>query len=177
MRGKRNTSAASTDRMIMTDSFKTLHLRPEWLQFIIDEWPGILVFMAAVICLGAESWRGMPLLLFLTVTSGIYLLLAFLMLRRKLFILTSETLVYDRGIFFRRADFIELYRVIDFQERQSLLQQLAGLKTVVVYSGDRTTPQLLIPGVRQEEDLIRELRERVEYNKTRRGVYEITNRY
>lgn len=65
---------------------------------------------------------------------------------------------------------------MDFAERSNLLQQICGLKTVSVYSGDRTTPRLDIIGVGINENLVPIIRERVEQNKRRKGIYEITNR-
>ena len=51
-----------------------------------------------------------------------------------------------------------------------------GLKTVSIYSGDRTNPKLDIFGIKERLDVVALIRERVEYNKLRKGVYEITNR-
>ena len=56
------------------------------------------------------------------------------------------------------------------------MQQICGLKSVVIYSGDRNTPKLDVIGVKNELDLVSIIRERVEYNKQRKGVYEITHR-
>jgi hypothetical protein len=69
-----------------------------------------------------------------------------------------------------------LYRIIDFQEHQSLSQQLTRLKTVVVYSCDRTTPRLSLVGIRASLPLVAIIRERVEHAKLHRSIYEITNR-
>ena len=71
---------------------------------------------------------------------------------------------------------MELYRVVDFREHRSFLQQLTGLKTVSVYSGDRMPPKLDIRGVEYRTNLVDHIRERVETNKQRKGIYEITNR-
>ena len=54
---------------------------------------------------------------------------------------------------------------------------LFGLKTVTILSGDRTTPKLSLQGVKEPLDLVAIIRERVEYTKTQKPVYEITNRY
>ena len=70
----------------------------------------------------------------------------------------------------------ELYRIVDFCEQRDIMEQLFGLKTVSIYSGDRTNPKLDIYGVKEKVDVVGIIRERVEYNKQRRGVYEITNR-
>lgn len=161
----------------MVQTFETIKIRPDRLQFLIDNWLFLLLFIGASIYAGAENAGLESFAVMAAILLGVYLLLAYISLRRKVFIISSQTLVYDRGIFNRNADFIELYRVIDFQEKHSFLQQFFGLKTVIVYSGDRTTPQLYIPGLDVNSDIISELRTRVEFNKTRRGVYEITNRY
>lgn len=155
----------------------TIYFRPDTLQYLIDNGLWILIFVISLIYGGSEDSDFASFALVFSGLLFILLILSYLSLRRKLFILSEETLVYERGIFNRSADYIELYRVIDFREEQSFLQQLCGLKTVIIFSGDRTTPQLRIPGLHHKEDLIHELRQRVEYNKTRRGVYEITNRY
>ena len=81
------------------------------------------------------------------------------------------------GVFTRDEDYIELYRVVDFAERKNLLQQLFGIKTVTIMSGDRTTPKLCVQGVKDNTDLVTIIRERVEYTKTQKPIYEITNRY
>ena len=79
-------------------------------------------------------------------------------------------------MFTTNNNYIELYRIVDYDERRSFIQQIVGLKTVTIYSGDRTTPHLDIIGVPVKIDLVAIIRERVEYNKQRKGVYEITNR-
>ena len=85
-------------------------------------------------------------------------------------------LVFEHGVFHREVDYQELYRVVDFNESQTFMQQLFHLKTVSIYSGDRTTPRLDIIGVPMKENLVTAIRERVETNKRRRSIYEITNR-
>jgi len=70
---------------------------------------------------------------------------------------------------------MELYRIVDFQEHQSLLQQICGLKTVRILSMDRNTPSLDLIGIRRRNDIVAIIRERVEINKRKKGIYEITN--
>ena len=50
-----------------------------------------------------------------------------------------------------------------------------GLKTISIYSGDRTNPRLDMIGVLKSTDIISELRIRVEANKARRNIHEFTN--
>ena len=64
---------------------------------------------------------------------------------------------------------------MDFQAHQSLLHQLCGLKTVVILSTDRNSPKLDLIGIRRGNDIVAIIRERVEINKRKKGIYEITN--
>lgn len=90
-------------------------------------------------------------------------------------IITEEQLVYTRGIFTRKKDYIELYRVFDFNEVQSFIQRLASVKTVVVASTDSTHPTLRMVGVRNNIEVSDIIRERVEIVKKDKKIYEVTN--
>ena len=81
----------------------------------------------------------------------------------------------QHGVMSLRRDYVEMYRIVDYDETRSVMERLFGIKTVTVYSGDRTAPELKIRGVKDSLDLVSAIRERVEYNKQRKGVREITN--
>lgn len=161
--------------MTPTRRFHSIVLRPHAAQFIIDELPLVLLCIAALVYGGME---GLPLGTLATVVGLLFLALLtyrFIYLRRMLFRIGSELLVSEHGILRRKTDYMELYRIVDFREHQSLMQQLCGLKTVSIISMDRSTPRLDIIGVRRSSDIVPIIRERVEYNKQRKGIYEITN--
>ena len=139
-------------------AFKTVRHHPHWMQFVINE------FIPLCLCLAAFAFAGMENMPF----KGFILQVAFLV--------SGEQLIIQHGVFTTNNNYIELYRIVDYDERRSFIQQIVGLKTVTIYSGDRTTPHLDIIGVPVKIDLVAIIRERVEYNKQRKGVYEITNR-
>ena len=87
----------------------------------------------------------------------------------------SEKLISRHGVLSRKTDYMEQYRIVDFVEHQNLMQQLCGLKTVRIFSMDRNTPRLDLVGIRHNFDVVTLIRERVEYNKRKKGIYEITN--
>lgn len=151
-------------------------IRPDVRQFVINELHLLVLLGIAVLCCGLEDIPFADMLKVLCLLLAIYLGYSCLFLLRCRFTLTGEQLIYERGVFSRKSDFIELYRVVDFEESRSFLQQFVGLKTVVVHSGDRTHPHLMIPGVHRCMPLVAMIRERVEFNKLNKGVYEITNR-
>jgi uncharacterized membrane protein YdbT with pleckstrin-like domain len=106
----------------------------------------------------------------------LYLFYQVIYLARMEYIVTSDQIIFLHGVFNHSTDYMELYRVIDYQQHRSLMQQLTGLKTVVIYSGDRNTPVMNIIGMRNDLDVVAEIRKRVEYNKQIKHIYEITNR-
>ena len=154
----------------------TLQMQPKTVQFFIDNWPLLMIDLCGYACAGIDGIPFMELLLWLSVAVSLILAYRFIYLKRMLYRITAEQLIYEHGIITRSSDYVELYRVVDFGERSNMLQQLCGLKTVSVHSGDRTTPRLDIIGVGINENLVSIIRGRVELNKRRKGIYEITNR-
>lgn len=106
----------------------------------------------------------------------IFLLYRMLYISRIQYIVTDEQIMYLHGILSHQTDYMELYRVVDYQQSRTFMQQLTRLKTITIMSGDRNLPVLNIIGVREDEDLVQEIRRRVEYNKKLKSIYEITNR-
>lgn len=156
--------------------FRTIFLQPHWLQFIINELPGILLMGGCMIAGGIDAMPFANWFLIAAILLALRLLYAFVYLRRMEYRINGEQLIMEYGVFTRKSDYLELYRIVDFNEHRTLPQQICGLKTVTIYSGDRSNPKLVIIGVKNDLDLVSLIRERVEYNKQRKGIYEITNR-
>lgn len=156
-------------------SNRSLAYTPHTGQFIIDELPTLLLCTAAWVYGGME---GLPLTVaavFAAAALTLLLLYRYIYLRRIRYCIGTEQIISEHGILYRKVDYMELYRIVDFQEHQSLLQQLCGLKTVRILSMDRNTPRLDLIGIRRREDIVSVIRERVEINKRNKGIYEITN--
>ena len=145
-------------------------LCPSIGQFFINELPLLLLCVAMLLI--AYS----TLLLVFSLLFSLCLLYRFIYLRSIRYHIGSEQLICEHGVFQRSVNYMELYRVVDFAEHQTLIQQLCGLKSVTVLSMDRTTPKLEMTGISNSYDVVSVIRTRVETNKRRKGVYEITNR-
>lgn len=150
-------------------------LQPHAGQFVIDELPTLVLCCAGWVYGGMEELPLTALAVPVALLLSLILLYRFVYLRRIRYRIGAEQLVSEHGIIRRKVDYMELYRIVDFQEHQSLLQQLCGLKTVSIFSMDRNTPRLELIGVRRSNDIVAVIRERVEYNKRKKGIYEITN--
>ena len=163
----------------MTDPirrFNIVTIRPHWAQYIISQGMLFIISCAMFLIAGHDSITYKMPFVALGSVMICFMLYECLYLHKPRYIITSEQLIIQHGVLNRTSDYIELYRVVDFCENRSLMEQLFGLKTVGIFSGDRTNPQLDIYGVKEKLDVVKIIRERVEYNKRRKGIYEITNR-
>lgn len=152
----------------------TIVLRPSVRQWLCDQWPVLTVNVAAYALLWMSSYPKALLLLPLMVS--LHLIYQLVFMRNMKFTFSEELLMYEYGVFNKRVEYLELYRVVDFHERINVIQNLFGLKTVVLHSGDRSTPTLIIPGIDRHYPLVAIVRQRVESGKRSKGIYEITNR-
>ena len=118
------------------------------MQFVIDELPSLAVCCAGGIYGGMEGVpypvAGVAVFFFLSLV----LLYRFIYLCRIHYHIGIEQLVCEQGVFVRKVDYMELYRIVDFQD---------------------------LTGMRRKDDIVPLIRGRVEYNKRKKGIYEITN--
>ena len=91
-------------------------------------------------------------------------------------IITEEQIHIHRGVFAKSIDYIELYRVYDYQERKSFVQTLINNTNIYIYSGDKSNPVLAIKGIKAGTDILIDIRSRVETQKQKKSIYEFTNR-
>ena len=160
----------------MNESFQTYRLKPHWIQYVIDQLPWILIWVVVTLYAGDDTLPYREYLGYVSACMLCYLLWQALELCRIEYVITGEQLIYRHGVLFHSADYMELYRIVDYQESRTPVQQLTGLKNILLLSGDRTLPRLRMVGIRGSSRILDEIRIRVEYNKKRRGIYEITNR-
>lgn len=151
-----------------TGHFQSIVLQPHAGQFVIDELPAIVLCCAAWVYGGMEGLPLTALAVPVAALLSLALLYRFIYLRRTRYHIGSEQLISRHGVLSRKTDYMEQYRIVDFVEHQSLMQQLCGLKTVRIFSMDRNTPRLDLVGIRHNFDVVTLIRERVEYNKRKR---------
>lgn len=156
--------------------FRTVTLRPHWFQYIINEFGAICLLIG---CLGIYKFCHFTYheyAIYVCMVILLHLLFKLIYLARMEYIITGEQIIILHGVFSHSTDYVELYRVVDYQQQRSLPQQLFGLKTVTIFSGDRNNSKLDMIGIKADYDIVSEIRYRVEFNKKNKGIYEITNR-
>jgi uncharacterized membrane protein YdbT with pleckstrin-like domain len=107
----------------------------------------------------------------LVVPAG-YFLWRYLLVRTRVFELTSERLRVTSGVINQKIDEIELYRVKDSQMVRPWWMRLTGLASIVLETSDRTMPHLTIPAIQGGVELRELLRKNVELQRDRKRVRE-----
>lgn len=156
--------------------YPTIALRPHLLQYTINEFPFIILTIASLWVSMFCEFRWHEYFIYVALVFMIYLFSCFLQIIRTEYVITSEQIIVLHGVISHSTDYVELYRVVDYKQHRSLWQQILGLKTVTIYSGDRNNSILNMIGIKESIDIVAEIRKRVEYNKKRKSIYEITNR-
>lgn len=156
--------------------FGTLTRRPSAWQWLVDNLLVLLLCVAGLAMAGMDGMALSNLLFGLSLLVALGLVYRLIYIKKTVYYITAEQLIHEHGVLHRTRDYIELYRIVDFREDSRFLQQLFGLKSIRVFSGDRTTPSLDLIGMDVDDPLIPEIRIRVAYNKRRNGIYEIANR-
>lgn len=155
---------------------RTLSLKPRPEQFFINELPWLILCPMGMLAGGVDE---LPFASLLSAASCLLLLVLvyrYVYLRRIRYYIGEEQLICEHGIFHRTVNYMELYRIVDFYEHQTFMQQLFSLKSVTIFSMDKQTPRLELQGITNSKDVVSIIRAGVESNKQRKGVYEITNR-
>lgn len=91
-------------------------------------------------------------------------------LKCRVYEVTSERIRVSRGIFTRRTDELELYRVKDLTLIEPFFFRLFALGSVIITTNDASTPMLTIHAVKGVKELREELRRAVEACRDKKGV-------
>ena len=156
-----------------------MKIRADYRQFVAED-AGLIAIMAvltgAVPVIIRDYDRMMGIAMgSLAAFILIFLVLRYVMLVNVKWLVEEETLCRIKGIFSKQTDYIEMYRITDYKENQSYLQRIMGVKTVTVYSTDRSDEVTDIPGVPADMNLIGIIRDNVEKCRKEKRIYEIAN--
>ena len=87
--------------------------------------------------------------------------------------MTNERLKLTTGIFSRKTDVLELYRVKDMTMDRPFVFRLFGLSNIVLTTSDRTTPTLTIEAIRSGGEVLDTIRNHVELLREKKRVREV----
>ena len=115
-------------------------------------------------------WSLLALTMFLIPISIIVILYKYFDVKCTKYELTTQRLKTHVGVFSRKIDELELYRVKDMQFEQPFFLRLFGLGNVVLVTSDSTSPVIKIEAIPNAQDMLAQIRGLVEESRTRKGV-------
>jgi uncharacterized membrane protein YdbT with pleckstrin-like domain len=85
----------------------------------------------------------------------------------------AEELRRYSGIFRRKHEYVELYRVKDYRVERPLTYRMFGMGNLIIYTSDKTTPIFRLDAIRDPEEKYKILRGLVELNRREKHVFEV----
>lgn len=132
----------------------------------------LCVTAAACFIAGAILWST-PLIAAGAVIPLIVALWHWLKVRSTRLEVTTERITTQTGIFSRRREDLELYRVKDTTLQEPFLLRLVSRANILLRTSDRSTPLMVLPAIKEAEALRQKIRGNVERLRTKRGVREM----
>ena len=153
-------------------------IKPKLRYLFVQAFVPIIIYMVAILLWLFLPWRnfwihyGLMVLPFVCCLCMVYSLFSIICTQ---WVITGEDICYRRGVFARREDYLELYRIRDYVYRETFLERILGLCSFFILSSDVTTSVLRIYGIPRMRALQEELRRRVEIQRKIKRIYEIGN--
>ena len=96
--------------------------------------------------------------------------LPWMIMRTTRYRITSYRIDFERGLFTKKIDTLELWHVDDIKFEQGLLDRMMNVGSITVMSNDRTNPKLELHGIPDPRRIFDALKERIIAVKRQRGV-------
>jgi uncharacterized membrane protein YdbT with pleckstrin-like domain len=145
-----------------------LNLKPAVLFAFIKTFP---LLLTGVMFLWLAWWLS-PYFLFFSLGVIGFAWYRFLYIRNSRYTITPEVIRISRGIFFRRTDQLEMYRIKDYIITQPFMLQLFHLMDLTLKSTDPENPVIWLRGI-PESDIIDTIRNHVQEARQHNRIYEI----
>ena len=143
-------------------------VRPATLFAFIKVFPFIICALGFLLL----AWRYFPALAILSLLSSMIGCYRFFYIRNCIYTITPEVIKITRGIFFKRTDQVELFRVKDYVQTQPFLLQLFGLMDLMLRTTDPVNPVIWLRGI-PLSDIVDTIRAHVLETRQHNRIYEI----
>lgn len=154
-------------------------LRPKAVYFFSKHFFLIVFFLVtAYLCTcTSDSYARLAISVF-SMAIMLYLLLKYIsiMLYTK-WTITDKSIVINKGILVKTTNETQLFRVIDFSEKQNIVQSVFHNTDLYVYSSDKTDPTLCIFGIDKNDAVFEEIKRRVKAQRNENHIHETNINY
>ena len=131
----------------------------------------VLLLVVAIVVVGL--FPGLQLIWAALIIPAVWALWIYINTRSIHTELTTERIRLEKGIFNRKLDDVELYRVKDTSMERPFWYRFFGLSTLVIETSDRSQPRIEIKAVRDGDNLRETLRKQVEFWRDKKRVREV----
>ena len=131
---------------------------------------------AVVLYEGAPSWKAwfwqyvFAGVLSLALVGLLWMGILNLRRRSRRYRITTRTIDYEVGVFSRRVETLQLWRVKDIEFRQTFLERLLGIATIHVFTHDLTDPEVFIRGLPASREIFDRLKDACDLARQQRVV-------
>ncbi|MGE0609278.1 MAG: PH domain-containing protein [Pirellulales bacterium] len=138
---------------------------------MLGGWVGCILATIGGIVLGVmfpPAWIGVAI-----VVPLLWLLQTVLLLYRRMSVryrLTTFRFFHERGLLYRLIDRVEVIDMDDIAVSQGPIERIMGTGTLTITSSDRTSPELVVPGIADVRDVAAQIDHLRRSERMRRGL-------
>lgn len=86
--------------------------------------------------------------------------------------ITDQAIIIKKGVLIKTINQTELFRVIDFSEKQNIIQNIFNNTNLYIYSSDKTDPELCLYGITRDVQSFLEIKRRVQEQRQLHHIHE-----
>jgi len=148
---------------------ETVILRPA-LSFAILKSINLIIFSIMILLLSVYfNFQPIAFAAIVPIILFVYRIIYWRMVKYEI---SSTQIKYTRGVFHIKMDFLEMYRIKDFEQRQSLVMRLLNIMHINLMTSDITHPVLELKGI-PKSNMLDILRRLVQKSRKENRVYEV----
>lgn len=141
------------------------NMAPESKEFLVwKDKPSQVINLGSFLLSGIFFWLIIPLF---------YGLWKYLETKNTIYELTSERLIVHSGVFSRKIEELELYRVRDYKFEQPFFFRMFDIGNVILQTSDKSTPYVNLHAIKNGENLRNQIRNAVEKCRVAKGVRDL----
>ena len=156
------------------DETKEIEFRPKFIYYFTKHFFAFLFFlMTACACVYVHDKYAKLIISIVSMVLMAYLLFRYIsiMMCTK-WKVTDTTIIIQKGVLVKTTNETELFRVIDFAEKQNIIQSIFNNTDLYVFSSDKTDPQLCIFGITKDKKAFDEIKRRVTVQRELNKIHE-----
>lgn len=96
----------------------------------------------------------------------------FLFIKSFVYTLTGEQIIYEYGVFSKKKERLEMYRVKDITEIRTFSMRMINAMTLKLITSDKTDPEFFFKGI-DKSNMGEVIRKTVEHQRKHKRVHEI----